>query len=113
MSFDAMLANAGGAWTSMFGETVTFYPPNGGTARTITAVVDRFPPERVDAGRVYRPRLELSVRNDATYGIAATESYIGGEISVAVRRGGTAERIVIGRPNPSHQDAGMLYIELR
>jgi hypothetical protein len=94
-------------------ESVT-YTPHNGTARTINALVernaDRFPRQFKEARM---PALMIYVSNDATTGIEPDDvSMIGGTVSVSVRKGGTAEALMIQRPNPITQDAGMVGIAL-
>ena len=87
-----------------FGESVT-YTPRGGSARTISVVVDRNP--EVEAVIV------IEARNHATLGISPTETgFIGGTVSVPMRVGETAVDFDVEQPNPIEQDAGIVRIAL-
>ena len=104
LSDDAALAFCD---TDSFGESVVFTPRSTGTARTIKALVTRHPPEAVGRNGVKLPRMEVSVRNHATLGILLTSLNTGGDVlSVAYRKGGTAEEFLVQQPHS--QDSGML-----
>jgi len=69
-------------------ETVV-YRPSGGDARTIQAIVRRQSNEQIGMARA--PSITLTVPNDDTDGISATELDDGADqIDVAVKPGGTA-----------------------
>lgn len=80
-----------------FGETITYYADGGDAGRSITAKVERnvaAPAETEQAG----PSLVVTVLDNSTTGISATEIDDGGdEVSVALVAGGTAERRQITR----------------
>src|SRR5688572_23603326 len=74
----------------IFGESV-IYTKKSGTARTINAVVDRFPPQ-IGEGGMTAPSFIITVTNDATSGISSSEVDYGGDtITVAQRIGGVAK----------------------
>lgn len=90
-----------------FGESVV-YTTAAGVATTITAVIDRNPPETGDS-RVPRPKLTALIRNSATGGVTSIDS--GGDtITVALRKGGTPEVLHCGAPLNS--DAGCFLVPL-
>lgn len=100
---------------AMGGESVT-YTKTDGTTRTITVIVDRRPPAKSDSmGQIITPMALVHVRNDATYGIAASEVDVGGDtITLAMRPGATAVAHQIQWADGSPQiDAGMLTFEIR
>lgn len=56
-----------------FSEQITV-TPYGGAARTVYAIINRDPPERVsDSAEVYKPTFDLQIRNSATDGLLASE----------------------------------------
>jgi len=75
--------------TNEFAETV-IYTPKGGTAKEIKAVITRRPPEPDDSvsGRVLQDQVEVSIVNDATYGIATVS--LGGDTVVFPKYAGGA-----------------------
>lgn len=76
-----------------FGETITYYPLGAGSGRTITAKVERRVEVLAEAGDQTAQSLIITVRDDATYGISATEINDGSdEVSVSLITGGTPER---------------------
>jgi hypothetical protein len=93
-----------------FGEDVD-YTPKGGVARSIVMIVERNPSESV-SGRMLKPKLRLTALNHPTLGINASSFNAGGDfVELAVRNGGTAERIVL-HAVPLEQDDGMLVFEI-
>jgi hypothetical protein len=98
--------------TDDHGETVT-YRPYGGTARSITAIVERDDETDVDvASNVTAPLITITVANSATAGISATEIKVGADqIDVADRPGKTATSRVILRI--IEQDKQALVLEVR
>lgn len=95
-----------------FSESVV-YRPFGGTARTISALVNRFPPNQLPGvPEASLPSVVLTVRNNATTGISSTELDTGGDrLDVAIRYGETASTREIARLLKS--DAGLVVIEVR
>ena len=95
------------------------YVPLGGEERTVKAIVDRNPPERVDAlGNLVTPKMTVQVANDATSGIAIAglNAFGNDKIRVAYRVGGDAQDFGIYLPDPSagdFQSGGMLTLDLR
>lgn len=112
-TFDDILVATAGTFTGTFGETVVYRPQAGGT-RTIAAIVEREPAaiQKAVPG-AQNIRLLLTVANDATRGIATSEFRPQTDrVSVAYRRGGTAEEFqIVGEP--VWQDAGMVQYLLR
>jgi hypothetical protein len=97
---------------SHFGESITYYP-FGGTARTITAIVDREPPSIVDgAGEIITHAMVIEVYDSSSTGISLSELNTGRDkIGVALRAGGTAEqRSVAQLMEP--QEAGLVRLAL-
>lgn len=92
-AFDEMFAAAGlEAQLTMFGEKIVYRPLNG-MPRTITAIVQRNPPQELpgmDQGRA--PRFVIEAANDPFYpvfgGISSAEIETGGgKVDVAERKG--------------------------
>jgi len=82
------------------------------TARTITAIVDRYPAQPMGASPFGQSRrLTITVYNDSTLGISSSEIDIGGDaIEVSERIGKTAVRKKIN--SIISQDDGMMELEL-
>jgi hypothetical protein len=95
--------------TALGGESIS-YTPRGGTLRTISAIVDRHPRARTrESGELFQPRCEVTVINNATTGVDASQTtMVGGAFSVAVTLGRTAESLVIRQGDLVGQDAGLL-----
>jgi len=104
------LTVGGAVMMSKFGESVTYTPLNG-SARVITAVVDREPPAPAGSP-VSEPRIEVTVYNDATTGISTAELNTGGDMLTAAWRIGGDEqaRRIVG---VVQQDSGMVTLEVR
>lgn len=102
------------AFTAHFAEDVT-YIPRKGTARVVSAVVDRSPPQALSEipGRTNAvPMMMIEVENDVSTGISADELDTGGDrIEVAIRVGGLQESRAIRRI--VSQDEGMIVLEVR
>jgi len=102
---------------AQFGESLT-YRPRAGAARTILAVVERDPPERLPDGGMGKV-IVIHVANQATAvaddeygGISLDELDTGGDkVDVPVRVGQTAQTRTIVRL--IEQDGGMLALEVR
>lgn len=118
MSFDADYKAAAADLLEVLGEDVS-YTPRGGVARTIRAIVDRSPPQRIDArGNVFTPRLTIQVLNDATDGIDSASMDAGGSdrVSLAYRPGTTAQSFGVYFPPEGTANAmngAMLELDLR
>jgi hypothetical protein len=100
--------------TDVFGEAITYTPLNG-SAKSINAVVMRGVPEPLESNSETRQQgksinLVVFIRNDATYGVTSVDTG-GDKITVARRKGGTAEAINVGQV--IEQDAGMWKLRLR
>lgn len=100
----AMLADSG--------ESVT-YTPLGGTARTITAIIDRQEVSTINGSEPQRQMvITVVVANDATLGIASSAINLGGDtITLPVRYGNTATQRRIARI--IDHDQGALTLELQ
>lgn len=116
---DLFLSDASAAFlnSSEFGEQVV-YIKRDGTTRTINAIVDRTPPERVTSnGQVWAPKLTVSVANSATLGILAAEldAYGNDRIRTCLRPGGTTYDFGAFIPPPGQPwiDEGIITLELR
>lgn len=102
--------------TDAFGESVTYTrsAKNGGTTRTIKAVIDRNPPEKISATITTgnKKMYVVVVRNDSTYGISSSQIDLGGDTLTfaAEKIGGDDVTIIIKKIR--HQDAAMLTLEL-
>lgn len=112
---DAILNDATFAFIDpdVFGESVV-YTPDGGSDRTINAVVDRSPPRPLPEQPRGNPSrmIEVWVANDSTRGIAASELKLKDDtITVSDRLGksATAHRIV----QLIEADEGMLRLKLQ
>lgn len=108
------LARQRKAFTAHFAEEVTYLPAKG-TARVISAVVDRSPPTTLPEipGRSNAvTQFNIEVENDPSTGISADELDTGGDrIEVAARVGGIATSKSIRRI--VSQDDGMIVLEVR
>lgn len=100
-------------------ESVTVLPPgDGATARTVTAVVDYYPPDRTRGEGAMAPKRVIVVRNHATLGISADEVERFGamRVTLPVSPGSaTTETLRIYIPPPENGpwvDAGMLTLWL-
>lgn len=111
---DAWAANI--SEDSGLAEEVTVTKFVGGAERTIWAIINRNPPEKVDsAGRVTRPVMTALVRNDATDGYALSEMNNNDTITVAYRYGvsSTAKPYNLRLADePGAQDAATLLLDL-
>lgn len=97
------------AMTVLDAETVT-YTPNGGDARSISALVQRELPIEVPGGAVV-PGARLTVRNDATDGIAAGDVDTGGDtVAWSPKRGGSSRTSRIVRI--AYAGSGMVVVEV-
>lgn len=97
---------------SQYGERITYYPRNG-NPRTITAMVDRNPPE--DGGPFEEsrgPRFVIECENDQQIGIASECIDTGGDrVEFAARKGGPVTKFAVVQL--LDDDAGMVRIEVR
>lgn len=122
MTWDEEIAAAAPDFTDTFGEPVT-YTPSGGSPRTIQAIVDRDPPERIaGAGDLYAPKMTIDVQNDPVNGIDSSAMNLHGAdtVTVAYRVGGTPQTFGVYLPPPGQgpqerraNDAGMISLDLR
>ena len=96
-----------------FGEYAT-YTPAGGSARQIRAIVDRAERAVSGAGHGMGPRITVQVENHAGRGIALTEIDCGRDtVSVAVRRGETAQARALSKITNQDELLNMFSIEVR
>lgn len=118
MSFDADFKAAAVDLLEVLGEDVS-YTPRGGAARTIRAIVNRTPPQRVDGrGQVFTPRLTIQVLNDATDGIDSSTMDAGGsdQVTLAYRPGTTAQTFGVYLPpegTSNSMNGAMLELDLK
>lgn len=101
-----------GTFLAHFAEDVT-YQPNGGTPRSIRAVVDRRQPSTLDgvAGS-YAARAVVSVRADSELGITPAELDLArDQLVLPLQVGGTPEARQFGAVLA--QDNGLLTVEVR
>jgi hypothetical protein len=112
---DDVLQHEAAFWldSDLFAEQVQFKPRAGGS-RTIYAIVDRLPPQRLDAdGNVYVASVEIVVKNNSLDGIALSEINNGGDrVTVQVRKGKTASNLLI-MGEPLEQDSGLIRLALK
>ena len=109
---DQFLAdNAGIFDLDGFAESVT-YTPLGGSLRTIHAVIERHPRDRMSqSGELWKPSVVVSVANDSTTGISSADTNtVGGVINIAIRLGQTAKALTIQHDNIESQDGGVLRL---
>jgi len=92
-----------------FAEPVTYWPRGGGS-RSINAIVDREPSEKLEGmPHGYSPRLVLWVANDSTIGISSSEIDTGGDlIELPMRIGQVAEKFSMVKIGS--QDVGMIML---
>jgi hypothetical protein len=99
-----------------FAEVVTYTKKTTGATRSIYAIIDRNPPDRIAGSEQAptSPKMRAIVKNDATTGIAATELIDARDtITVAYRLGTTAKPYTIRlAPIMGTQDAATLTLEL-
>lgn len=97
---------------AVFGESIV-YQPMGGSARTITAVIDYGTIQKMGGMQNgYGPQMSVSVFNHATYGVTAIEANMGGDLFIIPTRiGGTPQSRRISKI--THQDDGMVVFEVR
>lgn len=118
MGWDDALVDTAEAFADTFGEDVVVIPRTG-PERPIKAVVNRRPLERYGPNNeVLTPKLEITVRNDATHGISTASDDLSGStrVRVAVRKGDTAEALAVYLPPPGSNrahDAGMISLDLK
>jgi hypothetical protein len=116
--FDDLLIETASEFADGFGEPIT-YTPKGGAARSINAIVDRNPPERINVrGDIVTPKMTIMVANDATAGISSAEldAYGNDKVTVALRIGGVAQEFGVYLPDASagnFMDAGMITLDLK
>lgn len=93
------------------GESLTVYP-DGVTARVVNGFVERNPPEPLDGADALSPRLVITLANNATTGMTASEVNTGlSTVSIAAKPGGSATT----RPIVSiiDQDAALIRVGVR
>lgn len=95
-----------------FAETVV-YRPKAGTARAITAIVDRNPPEAAnEAGAMNQNRFVVCVKDDELDGVGIRELNTGGDaFDIEKRRGEAASTMYVSKL--LNQDGGYLELEVR
>jgi hypothetical protein len=96
-----------------FGETVTYRPRCGGSAREITAIVNREPYQVLpEDGDTTLPLWQVQVADSTSDGIGLSELNVGGDqIALPPRTGDTEVRKTILRI--VNQANGMLVLECR
>jgi len=78
------------------GESVIYTPTGGGSARTITALIERQEAEVSATGRGTQVPIRVQVANDSTSGITTNEVVVNGDtLTLAVRPGETAQALLI------------------
>lgn len=109
--FPVDLAALNDAILAPFEESIVYRPAAGGT-RTITADVVRVTQDAIGVENATTPRITVTVRNNATTGITATEIDNGGDqVDVATHYGGSAVSRYIGTIITT--DQGMVQFEVR
>lgn len=101
-----------------WGEPIVF-KPRAGRARTIMAIVDRNPSQRIGNGVLYAPSVQIEVLNDQNDGIWSGELDGSGadKCEIAVRVGASPQVLGVylppsGTQGASH-DAAAVSLELR
>lgn len=111
-TFDDALRSIADAFNVAFGESVTV-TPKGGAARTVTAVVDRNPPESFAGGEVHKPSATFLLKNHATEGITMAETATGLTVTYDRRYGdATSRRTEQAHLVPDDSDAGSITLEV-
>ena len=89
---DLLAVNSNLALQTLHGETVIYRPKYGG-AQTLTAVVDRAPPQFIDQlGEIVSPLVTVRVTNCSLTGIPSADVNTGGDtMDVRVRMDGDLE----------------------
>lgn len=96
----------------MLGEGIT-YVPGSGAERSIVAIVERRPPERLTPGKPGSAyQLVVKVMNDPALGISASELDVGADsLRLSAIEGGALQlRAIVAREN---DDGGMLKLGVR
>jgi len=89
-TFDDLFQNSFDLLLNQFGESV-IYSPLSGDDRTITAIVDRSPPEVYSpSGSAITVSCIVRCHDDATNGITSAEIDAGDQIKIPVNKGDTA-----------------------
>lgn len=105
--FDTTMETAAEAAFAYLGTEQVTYTPNGGAARTVTAVVRRM---GID-GDLNVPIAQIKVKNSATLGLAAAAIDTGGDsIAWSPKRGGTTRTSRITALVSA--DAGFVTVEV-
>lgn len=91
------------------GETLTLTTP-ASASRTVVGIVNRGARQSLDGFDVSTPFIEVTLKNDATTGIATSEAVTDFQIAVAERVGGTA--VARGVKRIVSHDAACLTVEL-
>lgn len=111
MSFQSQVIADSNVMLADFGESIVIRPPSGAN-RTVTAIVERQPPDDQIDARAIAPRIRITLKNSTTAGIASSEAVTDFSIDVAARYGGTAlTRKVLDILGP--HDLAMLTVEVR
>lgn len=111
-TLDTQLSTEAADFLADFGESIT-YTPDGGSAKSITAVVDRNPLASVPtAGRaVARNLVQVTLANHATTGVTAIKEGFD-TVALKLRRDDAATTtLVIRRVIEAESDAGMWRLE--
>lgn len=109
---DDMMGEAFAPMMDLFGEPGVVYKKRTGVTRTISGMVDREAAEMPAGGSVgYRPNVTLTVRDDATVGIAGTEVDRGTDrIQLPNGPGGQPQWFSVA--NIISQNAGLITLHL-
>jgi len=110
--FDEFFADGFDDLLLTMGEVVVFRPRSGGS-RTLSAIVDRDPPQVLStAGEHVLPTLSITVHSsDNTAGILSSEVDAGDKIDVAVKPGATRESRTIF--SVTSEDGGCTVLAVR
>ena len=110
-TFDTEWAAARADYLAAFGENIV-YRPKGGTQRTISATVTRFPPRPVKSQGPPAPFAIIEVMIHGTLGIGLTELDLGGDqADISEIEGGTTTTRQLTKL--IGQSGGMLKLEVR
>jgi hypothetical protein len=118
LAFDDVLRNQAQVFlTALGGQTIVYHKSAGGAARSIEAIVDHVTDKPAESGlgapRLAGPRINVTVRNDGTYGISTADDgkLIGDSVQLPPRSGIAAKWCRILRI--VSQDAGMVTLEVQ
>ena len=112
-AFDSLFASAGfPVLLAQYGESVFYYSSQTGSAREITAIVNREPPSLYVAGNVVSPRFTIRCLNDSTTGISSKEVNLGDGWIELYADIGDSDLTAVSIHSRNSQDSGVMNLNL-